>query len=168
MATQYLIELGHRSIAFVSGTLRDQGVTQLRFEGYRRALEENGIPYHKELVFPGVVSFESGMESAERVLSQKSDITAMFCTADILAVGALKKALEMGRKIPDDLSIMGFDNLNISQYTSPSITTVGQDIELKGKLAVEIILNDINNLEKEPRCIVLPLEIVERQSTRRM
>jgi len=74
----------------------------------------------------------------------------------------------MGRKIPDDLSIMGFDNLNISEYTSPSITTVGQDIELKGKLAVEIILDDINNLEKEPRCIVLPLEIVERQSTRRI
>jgi len=168
MATQYLVELGHRNIAFISGTLRDQGVTQLRFEGYRRALEENNIPYRKELVFPGVVSFESGMESAGRVLSQKNDITAMFCTADILAIGALKKALEMGRKIPDDLSIMGFDNLNISEYTSPSITTVGQDIELKGKLAVEIILDDINNLEKEPRCIVLPLEIVERQSTRRI
>jgi LacI family transcriptional regulator len=148
--------------------LRDQGVTQLRFEGYRRALEESNIPYRKELVFPGVVSFQSGMESAERVLSQKSDVTAMFCTADILAIGALKKALEMGRRIPDDLSIMGFDNLNISEYSSPSITTVGQDIELKGKLAVEIILDDINNQQTEPRCIVLPLEIVERQSTRRI
>ena len=168
IATQYLLELGHRKIAFLSGTLREQGVTQLRFEGYLRALEENNIPYRKELVFPGVVSFQSGMESAERILNQRDEITAIFCTADILAIGAQKKALEMGRKIPEDLSIMGFDNLNISEYTSPSITTVGQDIELKGKLAVEIILDEINNLVQEPRCMVLPLEIIERQSTRRI
>jgi len=168
MATKYLIDLGHRSIAFISGTLREQGVTQLRFEGYRRALEESGIPYRKELVFPDVVSFESGMSSAEKALKTGSDITAMFCTADIIAIGAMKKTLEMGRRVPDDISIMGFDNLSISEYTSPSITTIGQDIEMKGKLAVEIILDDIDNQVREPRCIELPLQIVERQSTRRI
>jgi LacI family transcriptional regulator len=108
------------------------------------------------------------MSSAEKALRTGSDITAMFCTADIIAIGAMKKTLEMGRRVPDDISIMGFDNLSISEYTSPSITTIGQDIEMKGKLAVEIILDDIDNQVREPRCIELPLQIVERQSTRRI
>lgn len=168
MATKYLIDRGHKNIAFISGALREQGVTQLRFEGYQRALEESGIPYRKELVFPGVVSFQSGVDSAAIALSQAKGITAMFCTADIIAIGAMKKALEMGLKVPDDISLMGFDNLNLSEYTSPALTTVGQEIEMKGKLAVEIIMDDINNRIQEPRCVELPLRIIERQSTKRI
>jgi LacI family transcriptional regulator len=90
----------------------------------------------------------------------------MFCTADIIAMGAMKQVLATGRRIPQDISIMGFDNLNIAEYTSPSITTVAQDIEMKGKLAVEIILEDIDNHIQEPRCIELPLRIIERESIR--
>lgn len=168
MATKYLIDRGHRNIAFISGALREQGVTQLRFEGYQRALEESGISYRKELVFPGVVSFQSGVDSAAAALSRAKEITAMFCTADIIAIGAMKKALEMGLKVPDDISLMGFDNLNLSEYTSPALTTVGQEIEMKGKLAVEIIMDDINNRIQKPRCVELPLRIIERQSTRRI
>ncbi len=168
LATKYLIDRGHKDIAFISGALREQGVTQLRFDGYRLALQESGIAYRKELVVPGVVSFQSGVECAGKVLEQASGITAMFCTADIIAMGAMKKVLSMGLNVPQDISIMGFDNLNISEYTSPSITTVGQDIELKGKLAVEIILDEIENRIQEPRCIELPVQIIERESTRRL
>ena len=166
MATKYLIERGHRNIAFISGALREKGVTQLRFEGYKQALDESGIPYQKGLVFPGVVSFQSGVDCAGDALLQAKEITAMFCTADIIAMGAIKKVLDIGLKVPDDISVMGFDNLSIAEYASPSITTVGQDIELKGKAAVEIILDDINDKTKEPQCIVLPLQVVERQSTK--
>ena len=166
MATKYLIDRGHRDIAFISGALREQGVTQLRFDGYRQALEESGLSYQKRLVFPGVVSFQSGLDCAAKALDQASEITAMFCTADIIAMGAMKQVLQRGLKIPQDISIMGFDNLNLAEYTSPSITTVAQDIEMKGKLAVEIILEDIDNRIAEPRCIELPLKIIERESIR--
>ncbi len=117
-------------------------------------------------MFPGVVSFESGLDCAAKALEQVKDLTAMFCTADIIAMGALKQVLSQGRKVPQDISIMGFDNLNIAEYTSPSISTVAQDIEMKGKLAVEIILEDIDSPIKEPRCIELPLKIIERESVR--
>ena len=166
MATKYLIDRGHRNIAFISGALREQGVTQLRFDGYRQALEESGIPYQKRLVFPGVVSFQSGFDCAQKALEQATEITAMFCTADIIAMGAMKQVIAQGRKVPQDISIMGFDNLNIAEYTSPSITTVAQDIEMKGKLAVEIIMEDIDNRVQEPRCMELPLRIIERESIR--
>ena len=168
MGTQYLIQKGHRNIAFISGALREKGVTQLRFEGYKQALEESGIPFQKGLVFSGVVSFQSGVDCGGEALLHAKGITAMFCTADILAMGAIKKVLEMGMKVPEDISVMGFDNLNISEYTSPSITTVGQDIEMKGKAAVEIILQDINEKIGKPQCIELPLKIVERQSTKQL
>jgi LacI family transcriptional regulator len=168
MATKYLIDKGHKKIAFISGALREKGVTQLRFDGYRNALRESGITFEEKLVFPGIVSFQSGVDNAKEVVTNTEGVTAVFCTADIIAMGAIKKVLEMGMKVPDDISIMGFDNLNISEYTSPSITTVSQDIELKGKAAVEIILGEINGEVTEPQCTILPLEIIERQSTKQI
>ncbi len=167
-ATKYLIDKGHENIAFVSGALRECGVTQLRYEGYAQALEEGGIQLKEKFVFPGVVSFESGAENAQKLVKNAPEVTAAFCTADILAMGAIKKLKDMGVKVPDDISVMGFDNLNISEYASPSITTVGQDIELKGKAAVELILNEINGEAKEPQCRILPLQIIERQSIKQM
>lgn len=168
MGTKYLIDKGHRQIAFISGALRESGVTQLRFDGYRHALKESGIPFNKSIVFPGVVSFQTGVDNAKEAITKNKSITAMFCTADIIAMGAMKKVLDMGLKVPHDISIMGFDNLSISEYTSPAITTVGQNIELKGKAAVEIILSEIEGEISEPQYTILPLEIIERQSTRQL
>lgn len=166
MATKYLIDKGHQNIAFVSGALRECGVTQLRYDGYCDALEDSGIVYRKQFVFPGYVGFESGMENAEKAARNAPEITAMFCTADIIAMGAIKKLIEMGIRVPDDISVLGFDNLNISEYSTPSITTVSQDILQKGKVAVEMILKEIDGEIKKPQCSILPLKIIERLSTK--
>jgi LacI family transcriptional regulator len=168
IATKYLIDKGHRNIAFISGALRECGVTQLRYEGYVQALNEGGIELNETFVYPGVVSFESGAENAQKLIDNTPEVTAVFCTADIIAMGAIKKLQDAGIKVPDDISVMGFDNLNISEYASPSITTVGQDIELKGKAAVELVLNEISGGAKEPQCTILPLQIIERQSIKKL
>lgn len=168
MATKYLIDNGHKNIAFISGALIECGVTQLRYNGYKQALEKSGISLDERLVYPGTVSFESGMNNARKVARQTPEVTAIFCTADIIGVGVIKSLIEMGVKVPEDISVIGFDNLNISEYTTPSITTVSQDIELKGKAAVDIIINEINDEISSPQHRVLPLEIIERQSVNKI
>lgn len=168
ISAKYLLEHGHKNIAFVSGMITDCGVTQRRFEGYKRALSEFGVAFDEKNVYSGNVSFESGREQAKSIAESNSDITAIMCTADVIAVGASKQLSDMGVRIPDEISIIGFDNLKISKYTSPSITTVSQNIEEKGKIAVEMILSQIENDEETGNTVVLPVEIVERKSVKKL
>ncbi len=168
IATRYLLEKGHKDIGFVSGALRKRGVTQLRFEGYKDALIEYGIKLKKKFVFMGNVSFRAGVEQAENMVKQAPEVTAIFCTADIIAIGAMKKLSEMGIKVPDDISVIGFDNLDISKYYPTAITTVGQDIQLKGSTAVEIILKDISGEICTPQYRILPINIIEKHSVKQL
>ncbi len=168
ISAKYLLEHGHKNIAFVSGKIADCGVTQRRFEGYKRALNEYGVKFDESNIYAGTVSFESGREQAKKIAEGNKGITAIMCTADVIAVGASKQLSDMGVKIPDEISIIGFDNLKISKYTSPSITTVSQNIEEKGRMAVEMILNQIENDERFGKTLVLPVNIVERKSVKRL
>lgn len=167
-STKYLIENGHRKIAFASGEIVGSGVTQRRFKGYKRALEQYKIDFNEKYVLSGNVSFESGREQAKKVIDEKIDVTAIMCTADILAVGVVKQLTEMKIEIPSEISVIGFDDLHIARYTSPSITTISQNIGLKGKVAVEMIMDQINNKGKPGKTIVLPTEIVERKSVKQI
>lgn len=162
-ATKYLIENGHRQIAFVSGQIKEGGVHKHRFDGYCDALEEFKIPIKKENILTFETGFEKGMILAEK-LTELKDVTGAFCTADILAMGLIKKLLEMGKKIPDDLSVVGFDNLNVSKYYPFGITTINQNIFEKGKVAVELLIESINQPNLGKRDVILPVEIVERGS----
>ena len=167
-ATKYLIEHGHKKIAFISGTLKEGGVNLARFEGYKNALLEAGIPFLEEQVLTGTIDFESGKALASEMI-EKLDNTAVFCTADIMAIGILKKLNEMKIQVPDKMSVIGFDNLNIANYCSPGLTTIGQDIFKKGQKAVEILYKLIKNTDhKTIDEIILPIEIVERESVKKI
>ena len=167
-ATKYLIEHGHKKIAFISGTLKEGGVNVARFEGYKSALMEAGIPFLEEQVLTGTIDFESGKVLAAKMI-EHLDNTAVFCTADIMAIGILKKLSEMKISVPERMSVIGFDNLNIANYCTPGLTTIGQDIFKKGQKAVEILYKSIKNTEnKTIDEIILPIEIVERESVRRI
>lgn len=161
MATRYLIEHGHRKIAFLSGKIKDGGVSQLRYEGYIKALKESGIPLNEKYVFHGSVDFESARRLTEKIITQ-TDCTAIFATADIIAVGAIKELNRMQIKVPDQMSVIGFDNLNIANYCTPGLTTIGQNIFEKGKMAVELLCKAISEEEAE-ECLI-PIAIVERES----
>ena len=138
----------------------------MRFEGYRRALSEYGVKLNSNRILAGNVSYQFGMDAVRMLRDKGIPATAAFCTADILAFGMIKKLTDLGVKVPDELSVMGFDNLSICEYASPSITTVGQDIQLKGKKAVELILSEINGEIGAPACVTLPLTIIERKSVK--
>lgn len=163
MATRYLIEHGHRKIAFLSGKMKVGGVSEKRYEGYAKALTESGIPLEKKYVFHGSVDFDSARKMAGKIAS-KTDCTAIFATADIIAVGVIKELNRMQIKVPDQISVIGFDNLNIANYCTPGLTTIGQNIFEKGRMAVELLCKAIEGKELGAEECLIPISIVERES----
>jgi DNA-binding LacI/PurR family transcriptional regulator len=168
IATKHLLDSGHRDIALIAGELKRNGVVEMRYLGYCDALKEYGVPVRSQLVFSGQVDFKSGMLQGERVAKSGLRPTAIFAVADIMAIGAIKRLSQLGVSIPGDISVIGFDDINVSQYINPGLTTVKQDIQKKGDTAVRIILGGIANSQAGKQEIILPLEIVERESVRKI
>lgn len=164
-ATKYLIEHGHRSIAFASPTIKERGVVHERFLGYKNALAEASIPFRPELVFEQELDVNTTIALGCQ-LAKRNDITAVFATADILAAGIMAGIQQSGKKVPDDISVIGFDDINLCQLTSPKLTTIHQDAPLKGKLAVDYLMDMLDGNPIENREIILPIRLVERDSVK--
>ncbi len=164
-ATKHLIEKGHKKIAFASPSIRDGGVLQERFLGYRAALTEYSIPFDQNLVF----EYEMDLESCKALtaqLIQIPELTAVVTTADIMAAGVMTGLRDAGVRVPDDLSIVGFDDLNISQMLTPPLTTIHQDMMEKGRLAVNFMIQKLEGKTLSQTEIALPIHLVERQSVK--
>lgn len=165
LATKYLIEKGHREILFVSPKIKPKGVLEERLKGYKKALEEFGIPFKEENVYEHGTRVEECIELG-RTLSKRKDFTAIFVTADIMAAGIMSGLIEMGVKIPDEVSIVGFDDLDISLITSPRLTTIHQDVEKKGIIAAKMLVDYLEGKPVKERTVILPVRIVERESVK--
>lgn len=161
-ATRYLIEKGHRGVALVTGVIRTDGVIERRVAGYRRTLDEAGMAFDPARILSGSVTFDWGVAAAEQ-LAALPETTAAFCTADLIAAGLLAGLHRLGKRIPEDYSVMGFDNLPISRMVYPALTTVDQSILGKGQLAGKLI-TDILGKNDPPRESLIDFAIVERDS----
>ncbi len=168
LATKHMLENGHREIAFFAGQLKENGVMKKRLVGYKQALEEFNVAFRDELVFEDRIDYESGISLAEKLLSSGIKATGIIAAADILAIGAMKGLYDAGCRVPDDYSIIGFDDLEISKYLTPGLTTVKQQISLKGQRAVELLLKHIEDPTLPKQEEILPLELIERGSVRRI
>lgn len=168
VATEYLIKNGHRRIAFVSGEIKENGVNYMRYLGYKDALEEYGIPFDDKLSINGYISYEFGIEASERISKSDLGITAVFATADIIAVGMVKGFRKEGVRVPQDISIIGFDDVYDSIICDPSITTIRQNIEAKGAAVAELIVSAAQNLMYPKKEIIIPIEVIERESVRKL
>ncbi len=164
IATKYLIDKGHKDIGIVVGMIHDNGVMQQRLLGYKDALEEYGIPYNKKMVFETKVDFDSGIEQADRIIDSKKKVTAVFACADIMALGMIKQLSNRGINVPNDISIIGFDNLNIANYSHPGLTTIEQNIAEKGKEAMKMMIKRIETPKLGKSEVILSLNVHERQS----
>lgn len=160
MATQYLINKGHKKIAFASGVITDNGVTYERFLGYKEALKEAKIPLNENFIFSGTVSQDYGKELGISIANLKDRPTAIFSTADIIAFGLINGLKKSHLNIPEDISIIGFDDTWIARDCDPQLTTIKQDVVKKGKKAVELLLDK----ECTNDNIVLDIELIERDS----
>ncbi|OAS88389.1 MULTISPECIES: LacI family DNA-binding transcriptional regulator [Metabacillus] len=165
LGTKHLIELGHKNISFVPNGRVDCNVDGQRFQGYKRALSEANIEFKSSMIIEGKAnSFENGYRIGTEI-AKNQQMTAIFTSSDITALGIMKSLNDSGKRIPKDISIVGFDDLMISRYSSPSLTTIRQDVFRKGAVSAETAIDAIENKDLQPKQIMLPVELVVRDST---
>ena len=165
LATRHLIQQGHTRIAFASPNIKDGGVLQERFLGYKSALTEAGIPFDKSLVFQQEMDLASCKLVSEAILSH-GHITGLVVTADVMAAGIMTGLREAGLSIPQDISVVGFDDISLAQLISPPLTTIHQDMNLKGGIAVDFMLQLLAGKQLPTSEIILPVSLVERDSVK--
>ena len=162
-ATAHLIQLGHRRIAYIGDRCGFQSDTE-RFTGYRQALDLAGLAFWPELVVHGAGHAESGGPALETLLSLAQPPTAVFCYNDMTALGALRTLHARGLSVPDDISLVGFDDLFIASYTQPLLTTVRQPRQQMGRMAMEMLLKLCAGQEATSS-VKVSGELIVREST---
>lgn len=165
LATKHLIEKGHKSIVFASPTIEKTGVISERFKGYKAALQEAGIPFEEKNVYQQEIHLSDGILLGKQ-LSERKDITAVFATADLLATGIMTGLAQSGVRVPDDVSVIGFDDIYLSTLCVPPLTTIHQDAAGKGVIAVDLLIDYLQNKTEETSDVILPVSLVERSSVK--
>lgn len=166
-ATNYLMKMGHRKIGFLSDSIEGHLSFQERFEGYKRALKKNNIPYDKRLTAIGEKEeIETGYKAVRNLFSGQGSLlaTAVFCANDSVAFGAMRFIQERGLKIPEDVSIVGFDDLEMCKYVNPLLTTVRVSKEEMGKNAVKLLIERLKNPNSSVRKIKMKTQLLIRNS----
>lgn len=164
-AVSYLIENGRRKIGMLAGPLTVQSAMD-RLRGYRLALEEAGIPFQSSFVKHGDFEQATGYETVRRwIASDEPMPDALFCSNDQLAAGALQSLKEAGINVPQDVALMGFDNLPIATETSPPLTTMAQPLREMSETAIRLLLRLIHGEELDIHRVVLDAELIVRDST---
>ncbi len=165
MAAEYLIKKGHRRLGFAGDTkITEFGIhpITLRLNGYRQALIENGIPLQEEHTLLVPYDIEATQKKARDFLQSPQRPTAIFAATDLQAIGIIKAARELGMRIPEDLAVLGFDDLDVADYIG--LSTIRQQLDESGRVAAELLLSRLANPARSIQHIQLPLEIVERET----
>jgi LacI family transcriptional regulator len=163
-AVRHLMALGHRTIACISGP-REFAVARERIAGWRRALQEAGLPNEDGLVVESDFSSAGGHLAAQALLREVQGVTGIFASNDMMAFGALRAAAEAGRPVPQKLSVVGFDDIEMSRYVFPALTSVGVSIKQLGQEAGRVLIDRIDNPEMALKNILLTPRLVMREST---
>jgi DNA-binding LacI/PurR family transcriptional regulator len=163
MAVKYLLEKGHRRIAHITGNTKFQ-VSLDRIEGYQNALQEAGIGVSDEWMVPGNFVSRGGYEAMKGLLGRHPHCTAAFAASDAMAYGALQAISEMGLRVPEDIAVIGFDDLEFSGFTNPPLTTIRQPRYEMGQKSMELLIEILRGAGKNGRKIRLDPELVIRKS----
>lgn len=161
--TDYLIKKGHKNIAIILGDKNDVGISWLRLEGYKKAIFESNLNYLEENIFIGNYEYEGAYKVAKKIINERKDITAIFAISDIMAVGAAKAIIDSGLKVGEDISVAGFDGMDITKYYNPEITTVKQPSRKMAISSIDLIF-DLLLKKKENKHIIFETKIIERKS----
>lgn len=177
LATRHLIEKGHRRIGFATPLLKDGGVLQERFLGYRSALTKSSIPFDPSILFEYEMDSVASCHAAANAITghlktetgpADQKITGLVVSADLLAVGILSGLYANHIRVPEDLSIVGFDDLPMAQMAIPPLTTIHQDMKQKACIAADFMLQLLDGEKPDPSNVILPVRLVERESVREL
>lgn len=168
IATKYLLTNGHRKIAFAGCYREENDVILLRYRGYMDALKEFGVPESEALLIDTFTRYEDGLVIGRDLANHKYDITAVFATSDHLALGIIKGCTINGFVVPNDLSVIGFDNLDLCTLSTPELTTISQNVHDKAVSAVQLLLDTIEEKEIQSKHITCDVELTIRQTVQRI
>lgn len=160
----HLIGFGHRQFGIIAGQRRSQ-IHHDRLTGIMSVLQSEGIDFKEDMLVGCSYSIETGVEGARELLSRNPRPSAIFCFNDDIAIGAMYEIKSQGLKIPDDISVTGFDNVKVSAYMDPPLTTIDQPAYEMGRNAVEVLVQQINRLPLARSRVVMPFLLLERGST---
>jgi LacI family transcriptional regulator len=163
MAVEHLINLGHKNIGFINGPGM-LASSEDRLAGYKHTLDKYNITYNSSFVGEGNTSISSGQIEMEKLLNIK-ELTAVFVASDLMATGAIRAINIAGKRVPEDISVVGFDDIPMAEFLNPPLTTIKQYTYEKGRIAAKMLIDKINNVPIEDK-VVMPINLVVRMSTR--
>lgn len=167
MAAKHLIECGHKEIGCITGPLiRHQA--QMRYEGYKRALAEAGIAMNPDWIVESDFECEGGYQAFEKLYQRGKLPSALFVSNDMMAMGVIQAASQRGLRIPDDLSLIGYDDVHIAKFMTPALTTIHQPKYRLGKAAVDTLLYRLENPDTTAQVVQLEPTLVVRNSVRKL
>ena len=167
-AVEYLLKLGHTRIGILGGLMEKSKPAATRYIGCEKAFEAHKIPFRPNQQYEAALfSMSEGYQAMERLLSRMPDLTAVFAMSDVMAVGAIRAIFDRGLRVPEDISIVGFDGIDLGSYLTPKLTTIRQDREQIADRSVEILLA---NIGKEGNTVheVVPFHIISGESVRKL
>ncbi len=165
LATKHLIDMGHKKIAHISGPLSMKDSCD-RLQGYRRCLETSGLSYDETLVIEAKFTEESGQQAMQRFFDQGKDFSAVFIANDQMAMGALYTLRQLNKRVPEDISIVGYDDLLFARYLYPALTTIRQPLAAMGEAAARLALRALEHKTIDIKQKFEP-ELIQRQSVLR-
>lgn len=166
-AVQYLIDLGHKKIAMITGNMKTQSAA-MRLEGYKAALAENKIPDNPEYIVNGAYNREKAQEAMLKLINEKPHPTAVFAASDLMAFGAIMVALREDVKVPEEISIMGFDNSPLAALGHVIITTVNQPLAEIGMIAARALADIIEGKKQQPFQKIIDATLIMGSSCRKI
>ncbi|MBO0782592.1 MAG: substrate-binding domain-containing protein, partial [Ktedonobacteraceae bacterium] len=165
LAAEYLLRLGHRRIGYICGSQEEHRQAR-RTVGFCRTLEQAGVALHPQALVYGDTRYESGRRCMQELLRRDLDLTAVFVFDDLMALGALNWLLTNSYRVPEDLSLIGFDDILYSSAVVPALTTIAQPIAEIGAECMRLVLERIRDPERPPSRVMLPTQLIERSSCR--
>lgn len=164
----YLAEHGHRHFGVIGGSLTANQIGSSRYSGCLKSFKENNIIFDEEKSYiPCRFSMEDGYQATLKLLSNTPDVTAVIALSDTIATGAIRAIYDNGKKVPDDISVVGFDGISLSNYCVPRLTTIKQDAEAMAKNSVELMLKQIH-YPGDKKNMSIPFKLLERESVQDM
>jgi len=163
IAVEHLYRKGHRKIAFVAGSMDEMNALD-RLKGYKRALKKYSLPFKEDYVVYGDFDKETAYENSKRLLELKDRPTAIFSSDDYMALGVIEQIRNHGLSVPKDIAVVGFDNINIGEFSKPALTTVEQPIYDMGRASADALLNLIKKSKKRPIRMMFKTQLIIRES----
>ena len=167
-AVDYLIRCGHRHIAVLGGDRLLSDTSERRYEGCAEAFEKNGMQFDEQTYYhTGRYSYEDGYSGMQAVLRRTPEVTAVFAMADVIAIGAIRALVDAGKRVPDDISIIGYDGLKIGSFYTPKLSTVSQSVEHLARRSFSVLM-DCAERGGHARHMTVPFTLSNRESVRKL